>query len=97
MPLPSPGALPDPGMEAGSPALQADSLLTEPPGKPRPPRGLIERKVDLQGGLLNRATGLQLCPPQHKRDFQICDPATAGGKAGVSNGLPDATADLQGP
>ena len=25
---------PDPGMEPGSPALQADSLLTEPPGKP---------------------------------------------------------------
>ena len=26
--------LPDPGMEPGSPALQADSLLSEPPGKP---------------------------------------------------------------
>ena len=25
-PFPSPGALPDPGIEAGSPALQADSL-----------------------------------------------------------------------
>ena len=32
-PFPSPGYLPDPGIEAGSPALQADSLLTEPPGK----------------------------------------------------------------
>ena len=28
------GNLPDPGMEAGSPALQADSLLSEPPRKP---------------------------------------------------------------
>jgi len=26
LPLPSPGDLPDPGFEAGSPALQADSL-----------------------------------------------------------------------
>ena len=32
--FPSPGDLPDPGIELGSPALQADSLLSEPPGKP---------------------------------------------------------------
>ena len=34
LPFPSPGDLPDPGIEAGSPALQADSLPSEPPGKP---------------------------------------------------------------
>ena len=34
LPFPSPGDLPDPGIEPGSPALQADSLPTEPPGKP---------------------------------------------------------------
>ena len=28
-PIPSPGDLPDPGIEPGSPALQADSFLTE--------------------------------------------------------------------
>ena len=33
MPFPSPGDLPIPGMEPGSPALQADSLQSEPPGK----------------------------------------------------------------
>ena len=33
LPFTSPGDLPDPGMEPGSPALQADSLLSEPPGK----------------------------------------------------------------
>ena len=32
--FPSPGDLPDPGIEPGSPALQADALLSEPPGKP---------------------------------------------------------------
>ena len=34
LPLPSPGDLPDPGIEAGSPVLQADSLPSEPPGRP---------------------------------------------------------------
>ena len=34
VPLPSPGDLPDLRTEAGSPALQADSLPSEPPGKP---------------------------------------------------------------
>ena len=29
LPFPSPGYLPDPGSEPGSPALQADPLLTE--------------------------------------------------------------------
>ena len=32
--FPSPGDLPDPGIEAGSLALQVDSLPSEPPGKP---------------------------------------------------------------
>ena len=32
-PLPSPGDLPDPGIELWSPALQADSLPPEPPGE----------------------------------------------------------------
>ena len=34
LPFPSPGDLPDPGIEPGSLALQADALLSEPPGKP---------------------------------------------------------------
>ena len=32
LPFPSPGDLPDPGIEPGSPALQADALPYEPPG-----------------------------------------------------------------
>ena len=35
LPCPSPGDLPDPGIEPGCPVLQADSLPSEPPGKPR--------------------------------------------------------------
>ena len=34
LPFPSPGDLPDPGTEPESPTLQADSLPSEPPGKP---------------------------------------------------------------
>ena len=34
LPFPSPGDLPNPGTKSGSPALQADSLPSEPPGKP---------------------------------------------------------------
>ena len=33
LPFPSPGDLPDPGIKLRSPALQADSLPCEPPGK----------------------------------------------------------------
>ena len=31
LPFPSPGDLPDPGIEPGYPALQADALPSEPP------------------------------------------------------------------
>ena len=35
LPFPSPGDLPDQGIEPGSPALQADALPSELPGKPK--------------------------------------------------------------
>ena len=34
LPFPSPGDLPDPGIEPGSPASQADAQPSEPPGRP---------------------------------------------------------------
>ena len=34
LPFPSPGDLPDPGIEPRSPTLRADALTSEPPGKP---------------------------------------------------------------
>ena len=36
LPFSSPGYLPDPGIEPGSPTLQADSLPSEAPGNPQP-------------------------------------------------------------
>ena len=47
LPFPSPGVLPDPGIEPRSPALQADSLPTELWGKPH--CGLIYPKSHKQG------------------------------------------------
>ena len=34
LPFPSPGDLPDPGIEPGSPTLRADALPSEPPENP---------------------------------------------------------------
>ena len=34
-PFPSPGDLPNPGIEPRSPTLQADSLIAEPQGEPK--------------------------------------------------------------
>ena len=43
LPFPSPGDFPNPGIEPRSPAWQADSLPSEPPGKPMPVPGREER------------------------------------------------------
>ena len=37
LPFPPSGDLPDPGIKSGSPALQPDSLQSEPPAKPQTP------------------------------------------------------------
>ena len=44
LPFPSPGDLPDPGIELMSPTLQADSLLAELWGKPTGKRGFPSHK-----------------------------------------------------
>ena len=48
LPFPSPGDLPDPGIEPWSPALQADALLSEPPGKLWSSRSLKQCKGKLK-------------------------------------------------
>ena len=45
LPFPSPGDLPDPGIEPGSPTSQADALPSEPPGKPRVSPGGSDSKA----------------------------------------------------
>ena len=51
LPFPSPGDLPNPGIEPGSPALQTDALSSEPLGKP-----------DVQYAAAAAAKSLQSCP-----------------------------------
>ena len=43
LPFPSPGDLPNPGIKPGSPALQADTLTSELPGKPNNGRVRLKR------------------------------------------------------
>ena len=43
--LPPPGDLPDPGMEPSPPALHADSLPSEPPGKPQLGSGSVHKEI----------------------------------------------------
>ena len=45
LPFPSPGDLPNPGIEPGSPALQADALPSEPPGKSSQRKGNAKGKM----------------------------------------------------
>ena len=45
LPFPSPGDVPDPGIKPGSPALQVDSLSSEPPGKPKESPGSFKKQA----------------------------------------------------
>ena len=46
LPFPSLGDLPNPGIEPGSPALQADALSSEPPGNQRPYKSISLLNID---------------------------------------------------
>ena len=61
-PFPSPGDLPCPGIEPRSPALQADALPSEPPGKP-------VRAREMQKEL---AVAHTITPPTGKLTLQLC-------------------------
>ena len=66
-PFPSPGDLPNPGVKPGSPTLQADTLPSEPPGKP----GELEegqfslarrgREENLSGNRLHKEVAACVC------------------------------------
>ena len=58
MPFPSPGDLPDPGIKLGSPALQADSLPSEPQSYYE--NSHTSLSVDLFFLLLGRRLGTEL-------------------------------------
>ena len=63
LPFPSPGDLPDPGIEPGSPALQADALPSEPP---------MTRTCQKDTGTsLRRSHWLNLGQSKHQNDMLV--------------------------
>ena len=73
LPFPSPGDLPDPGIEPGSPALQADALPSEPPGKPNETETGLYRTVESElSGSLN--TSLNYMYLVSQSCLTLCDP-----------------------
>ena len=64
MSFPYPGDLPNTGIQPGSPALQADSLLSESPGKPKN-TGVGSLSL-LQG--IFPDPGIKLGPPELQAD-----------------------------
>ena len=58
LPFPSPGNHPDPGIEPGSPALQADSLLTELIGLSLEGM-MLKLKLQYFGHLMRRVDSLE--------------------------------------
>ena len=66
-PFPSPGDLPNPGMEPRSPALQADSLPSEPPGKT-----LVASKSPTQASLSKRGNFSEGSGGDSQNSRQIC-------------------------
>ena len=65
LPFLSPGDLPDPGNKPGSPALQADSLPSEPPRK-------SYRDWSLRGWIKDRGTGGVRARMESQRDKCEC-------------------------
>ena len=67
-PFPSPGDLPNPGIEPRSPTVQADSFLFELPGKPLVPKE--PTKSSSTGRISNKhLPGLEMKKKKHKSDI----------------------------
>ena len=70
LPFPSPGDLPNPGIEPGFPALEADALTSEPPGKT-----LVQKDThpsDHSSTIYNSQTGKQPnCSPADEQIKKI--------------------------
>ena len=73
LPFPSPGDLPDPGIEPRSPTLEADALTSEPPGKPNETETGLYRTVESElSGSLN--TSLNYMYLVSQSCLTLCDP-----------------------
>ena len=68
---PSPGDLPNPKIEPRSPALQADSLPSEPPGKPKGNHKQSEKKIHTMGENICKANNKGSNSKIFKQPMQI--------------------------
>ena len=72
-PFPSPGDLPDPGIKPKSPALQADALTSEPPGKPDIKKGWQEYTEELYKKDLMTQITTMVITTHLEPDIQECE------------------------
>ena len=70
LPFPSPGDPPDPGIKPGSPALQADSLPSEPSGKPHK----ITKVYYIAWWIIFNCLTITKMEKNLKKDIYICIP-----------------------
>ena len=70
MPFPSPEDLPNPGIEPGSPALQADALSSEPPGKQETWVQSLNREDPLEKGMATQSSILAWRIPMGRGAWQ---------------------------
>ena len=70
LPRPPPGDLPNPRIELGSPALQADSLLSEPPGKALNHKGSSLRRLSTKELFLTVVLEKALETPWDKKELK---------------------------
>ena len=83
---PFPGDLPNPWIEPRSPALQADSLPAEPPGKPRNIRRRAQSNTHPQAHLPGQPqlARLSWLPLRHREQHEVTTPGDSGpGPQGV--------------
>ena len=65
LPFPSPGNLPNSGIEPGSPALEADALTSEQPGKPAGAAAAAAKTLQSCPTLCDPIDGSPLGSPWH--------------------------------
>ena len=94
LPFPSPGDLPNPGIEPRSPTLQADALIYAPPGKPLNTRIVSQktsyRDTELQIQVLTSKISREERKPGSKKGEEA-------GEGGERGGLSDVSCHLQIP
>ena len=73
LPFPSPGDLPDPGIEPASPALAGGFFTTEPPGKPLGQPHSLPKEHDLRA-LMTFILELTLGDSEEQGNLVRCSP-----------------------